>query len=265
MPVPITSADDLFAVAADCWGYLETERMDGWELRAGVGFTHRANSVWPLGPLSRELPAALASISDWYAGRELPPMVQAVVGSELDTQLTEHGCTEGLASSLRQTAEVAGARAYLAGFSHPNAALSTADRPQDRWLRLYRAGGIPPQAKEILGSGERYCYATVYDEASGRPLAIGRAVLAGPSADWVGLAGIETAPEARRRGLARLIIKTLLDWAAARGAAYTMLEVAEDNAAALALYASMGFTTHHRYHYRPIPLPHLTVAEPSAC
>ena len=80
----MTNADELFAVAADCWGYLETERVDGWELRAGVGFTHRANSVWPLGPLSRGLPEALASVSAWYAGRELPPLVQAVVGSELD-------------------------------------------------------------------------------------------------------------------------------------------------------------------------------------
>lgn len=261
----MTDADELFAVAADCWGYLETERVDGWVLRAGVGFTHRANSVWPLGPLSRELPAALASISDWYAGRELPPLVQAVVGSDLDGLLTAHGCAEGLAEALRQTAEVAAVRAYLAGLDYPNVALSTADRPQDRWLRLYRAGGIPPQAKEILGAGERFRYATVYDEASGEPLAIGRAVLAGPSGEWVGLAGIETAPAARRRGLARLIIKTLLDWAGERGARYTMLEVTEGNDPARTLYGRMGFTTHHRYHYRPIPLPDLTVAEPSAC
>lgn len=261
----MTNADELFAVAADCWGYLETERVDGWELRAGVGFTHRANSVWPLGPLSRELPEALASISAWYAGRELPPLVQAVVGSELDGLLTAHGCAQGLAGALRQTADVAEVRAHLAGFDYPNVALSTADRPQDRWLRLYRAGGIPPQAKEIMGSGARYCYATVYHETSGEPLAIGRAVLAGPTAEWVGLAGIETAPEARRRGLARLIIKTLLDWAARQGARYTMLEVAEGNEAALALYGRMGFTTHHHYHYRPLPTAAVAVAEPSNC
>ncbi len=261
----MTDADELFAVAADCWGYLETERMDGWELRAGVGFTHRANSVWPLGPLSRELPDALASICDWYAGRELPPLVQAVVGSELDALLTAHGCAEGLAAALRQTADVTRVRAALTAFGYPNVALSTADRPQDRWLRLYRAGGIPPQAKEIMGSGERYCYATVYNEASGEPLAIGRAVLAGPSGEWVGLAGIETAPAARRRGLARLIIKTLLDWAAERGARSTMLEVTEGNDAALALYGGLGFTTHHHYHYRPLPTATVPVVEASAC
>ncbi|MBR7832836.1 GNAT family N-acetyltransferase [Actinospica durhamensis] len=265
MPVPRTSADELFAVAADCWGYLETERIDGWELRAGAGFTHRANSVWPVGSLTRELPAALVSISTWYAGRELPALVQAVIGSELDDMLTAHGCEDGVAAALRQTASVPEARAFLAGLEYPNVPISTADRPQERWALLYRAGTIPPQAKQIMGAGDRFCYATVYDEASGRPLAIGRGVLAGPDHSWVGLAAIETAPQARRRGLARLIIKTLLDWAAEHGATDALLEVTSDNAPALALYASMGFTTGHAYHYRPVPGPDAARVDPVAC
>ncbi len=259
------SADELFAIAADCWGYLETDRVDGWELRAGAGFTHRANSVWPVGALSRDLPAALASIDAWYAGRELPALVQAVVGSELDELLTAHGCEQGLAAALRQTAPVAEARARLSGFDYPNVPISTADRPQDRWARLYRSGTIPAHAKEILGAGARYRYATVYDEASGEPLAIGRAVLAGPKNSWVGLAAIETAPAARRRNLARLIIRTLLDWAAERGAAEAMLEVAADNAPALALYGALGFTTGHAYHYRPIRRPAPARVDAAAC
>jgi GNAT superfamily N-acetyltransferase len=265
MPAPKTNADELFAVAADCWGYLETERLDGWELRAGAGFTHRANSVWPVGPLTRALPAALASVSAWYAARDLPALVQAAVGSELDELLTTHGCADGQAAALRQTADVAEARAYLAELAYPNVPISTADRPQDRWLRLYRTGSIPPHAKEILGAGARYRYATVYDEASGEPLAIGRAVLAGPSDSWVGLAGIETAPAARRQGLARLIIRTLLDWAAGQGAAHAMLEVTDGNGPALALYAGMGFATNHRYHYRPVPGPGAAAADPADC
>lgn len=256
MPVPpTTDADELFAVAADCWGFLEAERLDGWELRAGAGFTHRANSAWPIGPLSRTLPDALSSVSAWYAGRDLPALVQAVVGGALDRELTAYGCAPGRAAALRLTGDVAVARAQLSGLSLPNAALSTADRPQDRWLRLYRAGGIPPQAKQILGASERHFYATVYDEASGEPLAIGRAVLAGPSASWVGLAGIETAAAARRRGLARLIIKALLDRAGEHGATRATLEVTEQNGPALALYTGMGFSRHHRYHYREIPRP----------
>jgi ribosomal protein S18 acetylase RimI-like enzyme len=121
-------------------------------------------------------------------------------------------------------------------------------------LRLYRGGTLPAQAKEILGSGERYLYATIYDESSGEPLSIGRAALAGESGSWVGLAAIETDPSARRRGLARLILNTLMAWAAERGAEHAMLEVHKHNEAALTLYERLGFVTAHEYHYRPVPV-----------
>jgi GNAT superfamily N-acetyltransferase len=245
--------DGLFAVAADCWGFVEAEFLDGWELRAGDGFTNRANSAWPLGPLNRPLPQALDEVRAWYAARGLPGRVQAAVGSALDEQLTALGCGPGTDRADRQTAAVGPAIEALTARAHPNVPVSTAVRPQDRWLRLYRAGVLPPSAKEILGSGERYCYATIYDEASGEPLSIGRACLAGTARRWVGLGGIETAPDARRRGLARLTLRTLLQWAAQQGAERAMLEVRSDNEAAISLYRELGFTTSHMYHYRPVP------------
>ena len=39
-------------------------------------------------------------------------------------------------------------------------------------------------------------------------------------------------------------------WGAARGGAACLLQVAAGNAPALALYDRLGFTEHHRYHYR---------------
>jgi len=253
MSVGRASADGLFAIAADCWGFLESEPLDGWELRAGAGFTNRANSAWPLGPLRRPLPEALDEVRAWYAERGLSPQVQATVGSEVDTELVGYGCGEGHDGALRQTAAVTPALGVLAEQEHPNVPVSTTERPQDRWLRLYRGGALPPQAKEILGSGDRYHYATIYDEYSGEPLSIGRAVLAGESGSWVGLAGIETAPAARRRGLGRLILGTLLEWAAEQGAEHAMLEVRPENESALALYDRLGFVTAHEYHYRTVP------------
>jgi len=250
-----TDADKLFAIAADCWGFLESEPVDGWELRAGAGFTNRANSAWPLGPLQRQLTQALDAVRLWYAERGLPPQVQSVVGSEFDEQLVAHGCHEAHDGALRQTAPVGPALEVLAAYNHPNVPVSTAERPQDRWLRLYRAGTVPPHAKEILGSGAEHCYATIYDEASGEPLSIGRAVLAGESGSWVGLAAIETTPAARRRGLSRLIMRTLLLWAAERGAEHAMLEVTTGNEPAITLYRELGFTTAHEYHYRNVPQP----------
>lgn len=245
-------ADELFAVAADCWGFLEAQPLDGWQLRAGAGFTNRANSAWPIGPLLRPLSEALVEARAWYAERGLSAQVVVEVGSAFDAELTANGAGDGHHGAYRQTAPVAPALAALAGHQHPNVPVSTAERPQDRWLRLYREGALPAQAKEILGSGDRFHYATIYDETSGEPLAIGRAVLAGESGSWVGLAGIETAPTARRRGLARLILNTLLNWAAEQGAEHAMLEVTRDNDAALTLYRQLGFVTVQEYHYRSI-------------
>ena len=48
-------------------------------------------------------------------------------------------------------------------------------------------------------------------------------------------------PQARRRGVARALVETAAGLAARAGAATLWLEVAEDNAAALGLYAGCGF------------------------
>ena len=45
----------------------------------------------------------------------------------------------------------------------------------------------------------------------------------------------------------------LLGWGAAQGAGRCYLQVESDNAPALALYASLGFTRHHRYRNRFAP------------
>jgi N-acetylglutamate synthase len=53
----------------------------------------------------------------------------------------------------------------------------------------------------------------------------------------------------RRRGHGRALCSVLLAWAAERGATRCYVQVLDDNAAAIALYESMGFTTTHRARY----------------
>jgi ribosomal protein S18 acetylase RimI-like enzyme len=48
-------------------------------------------------------------------------------------------------------------------------------------------------------------------------------------------------------------VRHLLSDAAARGATDAYLQIAEDNAAALALYGALGFTIHHHYCYLAAP------------
>ncbi|WP_323793953.1 GNAT family N-acetyltransferase [Nocardioides sp.] len=72
---------------------------------------------------------------------------------------------------------------------------------------------------------------------------------AGFADDWVGFAGIEVSPTARRQGLGRAVMAALLDWGAEQGATTAYLQVLDDNRPALALYEALGFREHHRYCY----------------
>jgi N-acetylglutamate synthase len=67
--------------------------------------------------------------------------------------------------------------------------------------------------------------------------------------DWVGFRGIEVDATRRRQGLGRTIMAALLEWGAELGATTAYLQVLGHNQPALALYRSMGFTTHHAYAY----------------
>jgi [ribosomal protein S18]-alanine N-acetyltransferase len=65
---------------------------------------------------------------------------------------------------------------------------------------------------------------------------------------------LAVAPAARRSGLGRVLMQAAMDEAAAAGAQGMSLEVAADNAAALALYRGLGFAEigrRRRYYQRP--------------
>ncbi len=55
--------------------------------------------------------------------------------------------------------------------------------------------------------------------------------------------------EHRRRGLARDVVATLLEWGAERGALTAWLHVESDNHGARAFYDSLGLGVHHTVRY----------------
>ena len=55
------------------------------------------------------------------------------------------------------------------------------------------------------------------------------------------ITNIATHPDHRRRGLGRLVVRSLVDHARERGLAEISLEVRETNTAAIALYEELGF------------------------
>jgi N-acetylglutamate synthase len=63
-------------LAARSWRGLEEQWHGDWLLRAGGGFTGRANSVLVVGDPPEHLPAAVRTVTDWYARRGLRPRAQ---------------------------------------------------------------------------------------------------------------------------------------------------------------------------------------------
>jgi GNAT superfamily N-acetyltransferase len=125
-----------------------------------------------------------------------------------------------------------------------------AAEPDEDWLARYRYRGtaLPPIARRLLLSAPWQAFGSV--RADGQTIAIGRVAAAGT---WAGLTAIEVDPGYRRRGLGATVTRALAAAAAARGLTGLYLQVEEENAVARALYHRLGFTDHHRYHYRVAP------------
>ncbi len=81
----------------------------------------------------------------------------------------------------------------------------------------------------------------------GQVLACGQSAA---EADLVGLYDVFTHPQARGRGLARLLCGRLLAQAHAAGARVAYLQVDAENHAARAVYRRLGFADAYAYHYR---------------
>jgi N-acetylglutamate synthase len=243
----MTAPDDVAALerlAARSWRGLEEEHYGDWLLRAGGGFTGRANSVLVVGEPPERLDAAVAAVRRWYADRRLRPQAQVPLpGSEAaDAAFAAAGWTT--------PEDVLVLTAPLVPCAVPEVPVELAATPDDAWLAGYRYRGtpLPPVARQVLVNADQPVFASVRLDPEPAPLAaVARGVLV---EDLLVVTAVTVAEEARRRGLATAVMAALGGWARARGGRRSLLQVSEGNAPALALYARLGFTEHHRYHYR---------------
>ncbi|MEU4399842.1 GNAT family N-acetyltransferase [Micromonospora orduensis] len=235
--------------ADEAWPAPTRGRLGDWLLRSAEGWTGRANSALPVGDPDRPLPAAVDAVERWYAEQGQPAMINtplplaAPVGAELDDR--------GWGSrppTLVQTVPLP-----LAGPTATSVAVELATAPSEEWLAIAagRKGGLPDAARHVLTAVEQVRFAHVY--ADGTLVATGRGTVTGEGRRWLGLSLIEVVPAARRQGLARRVIHALADWGVSAGATHAFLQVEQRNTAAVALYRTLGFTTHHTYLTRVAP------------
>ncbi|HST66587.1 MAG TPA: GNAT family N-acetyltransferase, partial [Mycobacteriales bacterium] len=236
-------------VAALGWPAPETRWLGRWLLRAAEGWTGRGNSVLPLGEPGLPLDEALAEVTAWYGERGLPARftIPNPARELLDGALTARGWR-----SYNPTAVLtADLEVLLRRLPPVQLPVTIEPAPGPDWLGLYHYRGgteLPPVARALLAGAREPGFAVLRD--GGRPVAIARGSV---DEGWVGVTAVEVDPGHRRRGLGTAVMRAILDWGHQRGATSAYLQVAEDNAGALALYDTLGFARHHGYHYTVAP------------
>jgi ribosomal protein S18 acetylase RimI-like enzyme len=180
------------------------------------------------------------------------PRPMAGPAGELDGLLDDRGWAHRDGPAIVMTARLAAIAGLIPSSASASVIppVSVADAPDEAWLGMYhyRGQALPPVARRLLVSAPWQAFASVRED--GATIAIGRVAA---DAGWAGITAIETDSRHRRRGLATVVTAALATLAAEHGATGLYLQVEDGNAAARTLYEGMGFTGHHRYHYRIAP------------
>lgn len=248
-PHQAIGATDLERVMSDGWRAVEEEWQGGWLLRASSGFTHRGNSVLSLGEPGGTLDAAISSAERWYAARDLPPKWQLPLppGGEaaegaLGAQLMDRGYTVRL-----PTLVMTGASSDVAALTESSVPVTVDASLTMPWLEAYARQRtiVPGVTEQLLTSSAGQLFASVTAKG-GRVVAVARMSV---HPGWGGLQALWVDPDRRGRGTGRTLVQALAALARDNRMPSMFLQVEQDNDAAIALYRSVGFTTHHTYVY----------------
>ena len=242
---PVNDIRALEARAFRAWPALETRTDQGWVQRLAGGYTKRANSINALEPKSVLTHQVKTGLEAPYRSAGLPPIWRL-------TPLAPAGTDDLLAAAgYRRIDESLVQRATLDGRFVLDPEVRIAPSPSDAWLAGFATlSPVAPAHRETMTRMLRSIAAPVgfaRVEDDGEPIAFALGVVDG---DHVGLFDVLVAPQARRRGLARRLTQSIGAWGHGHGARFTYLQVVATNAAALPLYADLGFETVYSYAYR---------------
>lgn len=226
------------------WPAAVTEERNGWFYLASGGVTGRVNAVWPLTWQGGDVEAAIDGAEAWFAARKLPTRFKLTDGAfapaDLPLRLERRGYTQVM-PTLIMTAPLRPMG------SAPDVPLSDALPPSFE-IAIRETSKDDAEYDERLNialRAPRPAAFAVLDDGT-RPLAIGMCAAAG---ELAGIFLMRTAPAARRLGHARRILAALLARAARWGARTAFLQVDADNAPAIALYRSEGFSRLAAYRF----------------
>ncbi|MET8998961.1 GNAT family N-acetyltransferase [Amycolatopsis sp. Hca4] len=242
----MNAAEKLEITCSKAWPPLVEDPLGEWRLRWADGFTGRANSALAVGDPHRPLGEALRAVCDFAHDRAIPAMVQVVRDSPNERAIAAAGWVPATGHGAGHEVVV------LTAPLHPAPAtpgVTVRDEPPPGWWELVvRPGEDSPAARQVLTGGKvGYGAAT----AGGTLAGVVRGAVV---EDWLHVGRLEVAPVFRRRGLASALMGAVRTWGAEHGAVHSVLQVAEGNTGALALYAGLGYVPRHRYRYW-VPAP----------
>lgn len=225
------------------WPALETSDLDGWLWRFSDGGSQRANSVSALSYTGVDIERSIDEAERRYRARAAPPMFQisdvsAPAGLDACLALRGYRINDPCITLLKSCA---------AG-SKPDGVVYL-DRTTPEWFACYSSVITPSRkrtAPRILEGVPRtavFCGV----EQDGRIIATALGV---PHAGVIIAECVATLAEARGQGAASRVMRGLEAWGAAQGCAHVALQAVATNAPAQALYNTLGYREHGRYHLR---------------
>lgn len=244
------SIDDLQRLMVDGLPGLLQLPIGDWLLRTAEGFTGRANSALAVGDPGMPVADAVDRVAAAYADLGRPALFQLAGPRGFDPHanpVAEQVLARGgrvFQHTLVMTAAVA--EVALARPA-PNTAVEVTPTPSAQWWTAASPRTVEHRelVERLLAKVDYGRYLAVHRRA-GDTVAAGRAAL---SPGWVGLYDLHTVPDQRGNGFARALVGEAARDAHEHGLRSAYLQVSADNEAAIGLYESLGFTTHHDYWY----------------
>ncbi len=234
----MTSIAQIERAAGITWSPDERTTLAGWVVSSSGGFTRRTNCAAPTATSATDIEAR-AAVESWLTNRgaslvvRVTPLAATHVIARTEETWRLDRADETVVMTKPLGAALSGGITLVdpADPSFATELLAMNGRPADAidaWTRMVRRLG-----DDAIGVWEQ-----------GR--AVGLATVAGALA---AIYSVAVDDDHRRKGLATETMGTAEAWAKNRGAATAFLQVREDNHAAQAMYAGLGYEERYRYHY----------------
>jgi GNAT superfamily N-acetyltransferase len=228
----------------------EVRVAGGWLARRSADLPlKRANSVFPRGP-SAAVEEDVTVCERYYRERGLPTRFQISPASQ-PRELAKLLLARGYRAHST-TATYICALADVARPTHPKGfRAELMSTPSLAWWSVHDAAMPITPAQQAATNAmfgrivENMVF--VYITLDGAGAGVGMSVLEGP---WFGIFYIATSPRLRRRGVGRVVVQALMQWARSHGAERGYVQVEASNDPALALYERAGYAEHvYDYQY----------------